>query len=785
MMDDKAVLITQLRLAEYAGSEITTLELVEYFSKRARSVHVVTALAKDPMSSEFQVFSNVSVHNIKDDLSALADNIDIAWIQHQMIPDTLLDSTKPIYYIFNHMSSSIGVEQVLFPQIERTLADKILFNSQETLDTIKNRGMLEGVTEGTIEVFNNPAPAQFIDKTSIKKLDRILVVSNHVPKELEKAISELRNQGITVSRFGIEAEDYRRILPDDIFKHDAVISIGKTVQYAILAQRPVYCYDKFGGPGYLLKDNYELAKENNFSGRGFDKKKPEEITREMIEQFQPALEFVKNIGGNERENLTLETRMDALLSEMLLLPPHSKSITGVDKEVYVELRNLIYEKFPIMHHYNSLRKKPLILEEKVAELQKSLDEAILKYNEVVLSNSYKIGRLLTLPVRFFKKLKRKLGKKLVMTKNITRVIKVINTTYGLQLKSILRKPKISLVVRSIEHPTSSTFIRMISPLSVLSAKHNNLSVELVDGDRPKIANLANIVIVQRTALIDLDVAKNLVDQIKKKRSKLYVDTDDAFSSIDTNHPQYELQKDRIQALDYILKEADVVWVSTKKLQDAYKSFRAEVVYNTIDEKVWTRLKEGRAEVPEKDSPLEIVYMGTKTHDGDFGLVLPALKRLYSLHPGEFRLHVIGVANQEERYPWLVVHDPPDGLYPNFVKWFSELGPFDIGISPLEDTAFNQNKSDIKCLDYLAVGAKPVVSDVEAYKNPDLNEHILRVKNSEEEWLSALEQELKKRNANRKKAHERIASGYEYIRKNRTPKVAADKMGSFLGVSKKQ
>jgi hypothetical protein len=107
---------------------------------------------------------------------------------------------------------------------------------------------------------------------------------------------------------------------------------------------------------------------------------------------------------------------------------------------------------------------------------------------------------------------------------------------------------------------------------------------------------------------------------------------------------------------------------------------------------------------------------------------------------------------------------------------------DIGVSPLEDTAFNSNKSDIKCLDYLGLGLKPVVSDVEAYKNPELDDHITRVKNTAEDWYAVFEQAIKNKEQIRKDAPKRINKGYEYIRSKRLPRTAAKEIAEAIGMT---
>ena len=50
-------------------------------------------------------------------------------------------------------------------------------------------------------------------------------------------------------------------------KYDVVITIGRTVQMGLVMGIPVYCYDHFGGPGYITTENIDFNEFYNFSGR--------------------------------------------------------------------------------------------------------------------------------------------------------------------------------------------------------------------------------------------------------------------------------------------------------------------------------------------------------------------------------------------------------------------------------------------------------------------------------------------------------------------------------------
>ena len=75
-------------------------------------------------------------------------------------------------------------------------------------------------------------------------------------------------------------------------------------------------------------------------------------------------------------------------------------------------------------------------------------------------------------------------------------------------------------------------------------------------------------------------------------------------------------------------------------------------------------------------------------------------------------------------------------------WFTSQLRWDIAVSPLQDTAFNQCKSDIKFLDYSALGAAGVFSNVRAYQSSVRHmETGWLAENAVDAWVTALDRLL--------------------------------------------
>jgi glycosyltransferase involved in cell wall biosynthesis len=109
-------------------------------------------------------------------------------------------------------------------------------------------------------------------------------------------------------------------------------------------------------------------------------------------------------------------------------------------------------------------------------------------------------------------------------------------------------------------------------------------------------------------------------------------------------------------------------------------------------------------------------------------------------------------------------------YPLFMLWFGRHVRWDIGLAPLRATAFSEAKSDIKFLDYSAVGAATGCSDVPAYGTVRHGETGLCVENTVSAWESALEQLI-----TQPALRERLTvNAWHYLLKERTVASAASK-----------
>lgn len=296
----KKWLITTPMISRIMGSTVVAYELAMQLKATGDEVIVYTDFLGMPFREYFEN-ADISVVKADDNLSLSIYDFDFVWAQSQVLPLSMIDELAAgvdkdepsAKFIFNHMSGQplqIAPDEMPYiPGLEEKIADLSVFVSEEA--KLANEPW---IGQSQTFLFPNPVNDSYVDKIrNINDLKKVMVVTNHDVPELEKAIELLEDHDIAVSRLGMGTNsEYRLITPDDFDGVDLVITMGKTVQYALMQNIPVYVYGRFAGPGYLTTSNLQLTAKNNFSGRGFEtRKSADELVEEIISGFHQALAF--------------------------------------------------------------------------------------------------------------------------------------------------------------------------------------------------------------------------------------------------------------------------------------------------------------------------------------------------------------------------------------------------------------------------------------------------------------------------------------------------------------
>lgn len=193
--------------------------------------------------------------------------------------------------------------------------------------------------------------------------------------------------------------------------------------------------------------------------------------------------------------------------------------------------------------------------------------------------------------------------------------------------------------------------------------------------------------------------------------------DDVFHVTPENWHAYKLygRGDIRDAVAHAAETADLVTVSTEPLAGVMREYNGnvKVLPNCIPSWVCSLPRSVR------ERP-RVGWMGGASHGADIGIVAAPVRRFLRRFPDwDLQLNATDyrdtfrVPRARSFYvPWVQVNDDPQGFYSSI--------DFDIGLCPLQDTAFTRSKSAIKAIEYGARGIPVVASDCAAYR--DVIEH---------------------------------------------------------------
>ncbi len=314
-------------------------------------------------------------------------------------------------------------------------------------------------------------------------------------------------------------------------------------------------------------------------------------------------------------------------------------------------------------------------------------------------------------------------------------------------------------------PHGSAYIRLIRPLSHPAVRG---SLDVTFG-RYYDGQPVDAVIVDRLWLPEIrrghdamSLARALVVEAHDSGARFIYALDDNLLEM---HGPGASASPQAQVVDYWLCAADGVIVTTEPLRERLAPLnpRVVVVPNALDE----RLLPGAIRPGPAGERLVIGYMGTFTHDEDLLLIVPALREVCARHEGRVEVHLVGVVGRHdtlealEGLPVRVVAPwPEEGEYPLFMVWLTHRLHWDIALAPLADTPFNACKSDLKHLDYSAMGAAGVYSDVPAYAETVRHGQTgWLAPNDTDAWVEALETLIAQPALRHEMA--RAAAGYLY------------------------
>ena len=235
------------------------------------------------------------------------------------------------------------------------------------------------------------------------------------------------------------------------------------------------------------------------------------------------------------------------------------------------------------------------------------------------------------------------------------------------------------------------------------------SFVMMDIDNILRCKLFDVVVVQRI-LPFLDVLRK---KCNKYGIKLIYETDDDLLGVEKNSPSYEYVNRVSNSIKNFIEDSEVITVTTPTLASKFDENKTVIISNYYVDSVLNIKEDIKTE-----GKLKLGYYGTLTHSKDLFLIKNVILRLKEKY--DFDFEIIGGFNASDNVDesWFKAIDlPPNNMdFEKFMGWLSKTIDWDIALVPLEDSPFNQCKSELKFIELAVLGLPGVYSDMCVYNN---------------------------------------------------------------------
>lgn len=312
----KKVLFTGYYFDAFHGSMMHICEIGQYLKSIEYEVSIASVIIRPKIKKYVE---DLGLNLYSADNLPLHSKYDIVWSYHfPLLPYLLNRGLKYDKIILGCLSGKlITLETPNLLYNNKSLP--IYVNAQETKDNfLKKYAKQFPNLKSRVKVLPNLVPVNFSQytKENISKTPKkIAVVSNHLAPEIKDFIVLFEKHGGTVDVYG-EGNNVE-ITPEILLSHDVIITIGKTVQYALALGIPVYNYDIFGGNGYITSHNIDNEEYYNFSGRSNERKlSAQDIMSEILGDYSAVVANLPKLKKIALSRYSLADNIDKILKNV-------------------------------------------------------------------------------------------------------------------------------------------------------------------------------------------------------------------------------------------------------------------------------------------------------------------------------------------------------------------------------------------------------------------------------------------------------------------------------------
>lgn len=370
------ILFTTHGLGEYAGTERFAQNYCSWLRLQGHEVRLYApylgVVAEEMIADGFMV---------TDKLADWQDEkFDVIHSQHNttaILARSLFPETPLVF-----MAHGVLPELEQPPSIDLGTG-RFIAATEEIADNFKSYG----IPEERIDTLRNVVDLGRFEPGGLvnRKLEKVLVVSNHLTPQVEKIIAgACAELGVSWQHIGLP----KNSVPDVenyINKADLVITLGRGVLEAIACERNVLVYDWNGGDGFVDMETFPIFRKNNFSGRtGRQNYTVAELVREL-KKYDP------DLGKQLRSKYIAEHDAEKVYPNFLKAYEHAQKARDKGKlaagELYTEIEYLERTNAHFLHELIEEQKISRNFLDQVAQLNSALQERETLVSQYLVSET--------------------------------------------------------------------------------------------------------------------------------------------------------------------------------------------------------------------------------------------------------------------------------------------------------------------------------------------------------------------------------------------------------------
>ncbi len=270
-----------------------------------------------------------------------------------------------------------------------------------------------------------------------------------------------------------------------------------------------------------------------------------------------------------------------------------------------------------------------------------------------------------------------------------------------------------------------------------------------------------------------DTIDEFIDKAHYFNKKVFFDIDDLVINkkyTDTikyvkemNADDKKIYDDGVTRMEKTLQKCDYIITTTERLKEELSSYGKEVLINrnVASEKMVELSLDALAEKKNNSDEINIGYLsGSITHNPDFELIKPAILKIMKEYEN-VKLTVVGFLDVPDEF----VDFKDRIITKDFTTWLelpTIISGLDINLAPIEDTIFNEAKSENKWTEAALCKVVTVASNIGAFKFAIKHGVNGLLCDTEDDWyknLKFLIDNPQKREEIASRAHQEVLSNY--------------------------